>query len=283
MRELCPGAEVLHLDEELPQYPHEHPRFWELWTAALRRLVPTGPDLVFSSEDYGDELARRLGARHVCVDRERRARPVSGTQVRERPLALWEHLPPPVRAWYARRVVVFGPESTGKTTLAARLARHFQTPWVPEHARDHLDRKAARVELADIPLIARGQIAAEERLAREANRVLICDTDVLTTVIWSELYFGECPEWVRAEAARRRYDLYLLLDIDVPWVPDPQRDQPHTREWFRERCRAALRARGARFVEIGGGWEQRFARAVAAVEGLISVDIPGQGPETRQS
>src|SRR5262249_17232108 len=102
MRELFPSAEVIHVDEELPQEPAEDPRFWERWTAAIRRVVPRGPDLVFTSEDYGDELARRLGARHVCVDRARAEFPVSGTDVRRDPLAAWRFLPPPVRAHFVK-------------------------------------------------------------------------------------------------------------------------------------------------------------------------------------
>ncbi len=268
MRELCPDANVVHLDEELPQEPREHPRFWELWTEALRRFEPA-PDLVFTSEDYGDELGRRLGARHVLVDRERRANPVSGTAVRADPLGQWHHLPPPVRAHYARRVAIVGPESTGKTTLAAALAERFGTVWVPEFARAHLDPKGGKCAEEDIALIARGQVSDEDRLARDCNRVLFCDTDTLTTTIWSEHLFGGCPAWIHELAARRRYDLTLLLDIDVPWVPDGQRDQGHARERerFRDHFRRVMAPRNP--VEISGGWDERLRAAVEAVEPLL--------------
>jgi NadR type nicotinamide-nucleotide adenylyltransferase len=275
MRELFPEADVVHVDEELPQEPAEDPRFWERWIAAVRRVVPRGPDLVFTSEDYGDELARRLGARHVCVDRARAQVPISGTSVRRDPLAAWPHLPPPVRAYFVKRVAVFGAESTGKTTLAEKLAARFGTVWVPEFARTYLDRKGPPVELADIEPIARGQIADEDRLARAADRVLFCDTELETTVIYSEQYFGVCPDWIRAEARRRRYDLYLLLAIDVPWVPDPWRDFGHAREALNARFRAALVGKAAPVVEIRGAWDERLEAATAAVARLWRLTARG--------
>ena len=100
MRELFPQHDVRHCTDENPQYPHEHPDFWQFWVASIRRFVPTGPDLVFSSEDYGDELAARLGARHVCIDKARSIMPVSGTAVRSNPRAVWNLIPPQVRAYY---------------------------------------------------------------------------------------------------------------------------------------------------------------------------------------
>jgi NadR type nicotinamide-nucleotide adenylyltransferase len=138
MRELCPQAQVLHSAEEHP-VDFGDPAVWALWIGAIRRVLPAGPDLVFSSEAYGDELARRLGARHVAVDRERRAVPVSATRIRAAPLANWEYLPPCVRPHYALRVAIVGAESTGKTTLARELAARRRTAWVPEFARAYLE------------------------------------------------------------------------------------------------------------------------------------------------
>ena len=236
------------------------------------RLVPTPPDLVFSSESYGDELARRLGARHVLVDRERRAVPISGERVRADPIGCWEFLPECVRPEYVRRVVVTGPESTGKTTLARRLAEHFATAWVPEYARGYLDLKYAGgtipsppCEATDIPAIARGQLASEERAARSANRLLFCDTDLYATRLYAEEYFGECPQWIRDAAAARRYELHLLLDVDVPWVADPQRDRPHLRRELLARLSRALENDRRPYVLVSGGWDERFERARAAV------------------
>jgi NadR type nicotinamide-nucleotide adenylyltransferase len=270
VQEMCPGADVLHVSDENPSEPHEHPDFWRIWTDTVRRRLPAGPDVVFTSEGYGDELARRLGAVHVVVDRGRQLVPVSGTQIRERPLDCWRYLPPCVRPYYVKRVVVFGPESTGKTTLCQKLAEHYGTVWVSEYARGHLDHKGAVCEPSDIPFIARGQAASEDALARQANRVLFCDTDLLMTVVYCHLYYGACPDWLGREAERRSYDLYLVLDVDVPWVADPQRDMPHRREEIRDRCLEALASRGRPHLLIRGSWDERLAAAIRAVDALLA-------------
>jgi NadR type nicotinamide-nucleotide adenylyltransferase len=269
MRAMLPDCDVVHVPDDLPDAPEEHPHFWELWLPVIRRVVPEPIGLVVTSETYGPELARRVSAKHLVADRGRQGVPISATAMRADPYAQWAHLPDVVRPWYCRRVVVFGPESTGKTMLAERLAAHYRTVWVPEWARGHLDPANGVCEPDDFPRIALGQAASEDALALQANRVLICDTDTITTTIWSEVYLGGCAEWIRALARQRRHDLYLLCDIDVPWVHDGQRDMPHRREEFRERCRAALIAHNRPFVEIRGDWDTRFHTAVAAIDRLL--------------
>ena len=293
VRAMLPECDVVHIPDELPAAPEDHPQFWELWLPVIRRAVPEPIDVVFTSEDYGPELARRLGAAHLSADRQRQGVPVSGTAMRADPYAHWRHLPEVVRPWYCRRIVVFGPESTGKTTLAQRLAEHFGTVWVPEWAREHLNPQGGSCVEADITQIALGQAASEDALARHAQRVLICDTDTLTTTIWSEVYFQRVAPWIKELAERRCHDLYLLCDIDVPWVDDQQRDMPHRREEFIARCRAALEAHGRPYVIIFGDWDTRFRTAVAAIERLLgplaeappiaaqarlTLDIAAEGP-----
>jgi NadR type nicotinamide-nucleotide adenylyltransferase len=269
MRELFPFDNVVHLTDELPQEPAEHPDFWALWEASLQRVLPGRPDYVFASEDYGAKLAEVLGGTFVPVDRARAAMPVSGTAIRADPLRHWDYLPRCVRPYFLRRVCVYGPESTGKTALARRLAEHFGTAWVPEYARTLIEAQGGAVGYEDMERIARGQAASEEALARSARRVLFADTDVLTTRVWSETLFGQCPAWVAEEAEKRSYDLYLLLDVDVPWVADVARYLPEERRGFFERCRAELEKRGRRYVVVRGGWEERFDQARRAVEALL--------------
>ncbi|MEW6128475.1 MAG: AAA family ATPase [Acidobacteriota bacterium] len=270
VKELYPQARVCHLTDENPQYPNEHPDFWAIWKTSIRKFIPTGPDLVFTSEDYGEELARQLGARHLMCDLSRQAVPVSATKIRENPFANWEFIPEPVRPYFVKRVVIYGPESTGKTTLAEKLAGHFNTVWVPEFARDYLDKKGAWVEPEDFPQIAVGQLESEDKLARVANRVLICDTDLITTCIYSQHYMGQCANEIRALADERTYDLYLLLDIDVEWVDDWQRPEPDKREYFFNWFKQELENRGRRFVVISGNYQERFQKAVAAITSLFS-------------
>src|SRR5262249_49670455 len=147
MKELYPDINIVHVTDENPSEPHEHPRFWEIWIESIRRVLPTGPEAVFTSEKYGDELARRLGARHVMVDLDRARVPVSASQIRNDPFAYWQYIPPCARPYYVKRIAIVGAESTGKTTLAGQLARHYQTVWAPEYAREYLDTKGAHCEL----------------------------------------------------------------------------------------------------------------------------------------
>lgn len=174
-----------------------------------------------------------------------------------------------------RRIAVFGPESTGKTRLAARLAAEWGAPLVAEYAREFWDAHGA-IGLEDIPTIAREQARREDAAAAKCHPLddtrpglVVCDTEALTTVLWSDLLFGTCPEAVRrgAEQRCRGYALYLLLDVDVPFVADPQRCFPDAAD--REKCRrvwrGALERRGLPFVWIRGGWDERAAAAVAAV------------------
>ena len=123
----------------------------------------------------------------------------------------------------------------------------------------------------DIPRIARGQLATEEALAARARRVLFCDTDVATTVIWSRRLFGSCPAWIEEQAAARHYDLTLLLDVDVPWVDDAQRflGEPGERAAFFAGCEAMLHDLGRPYLVVRGSWDERFAQAVAAVDALL--------------
>ena len=270
MRELFPFDGVVHLTDELPQQPDDHPDFWALWKAALQRVLPGRPDFVFASEDYGRPLAEVLGGRFVPVDRARGAVPTSGTSIRTDPMRHWDYLPRCVRPYFVKRVCVFGPESTGKTTLARRLAEDFGTAWVPEYARSLLEAQGGKLEATDLPRIVRGQLASEDALARNARKVLICDTDPLTTLVWSEVLYGACDPLVREQAMKRTYDLYLLLDVDVPWVDDVVRYLPENRRGFFERCEAELVNRGRRFLCLRGSWDERLARATRAVQEIIA-------------
>lgn len=271
MRELFlgSGVNVVHLDQELPQEPAEHPNFWKLWENALRPLLPARLDYVFASEDYGWKLAEVLDAQFVPVDIGRSVLPVSGTAIRNEPLKHWQYLPSCVRAHYVRRVCIFGPESTGKSTLANRLAEHFETVAVPEYARTLIESQNGKIELTDIPRIAAGQASSEDALARAANRVLICDTDLLLTTIWSHWLFETCPAEVSDQAVQRQYDLYLLTDVDVPWVEDQVRYLPEDRRNFFARCESVLQENKCLYRMIRGDWDSRFQQAVGAIRDIL--------------
>lgn len=165
----------------------------------------------------------------------------------------------------ARRVTVTGSESTGKTWLAERLAGHFGTAWSREFSREYALHKAAPLDETDVEPIARGQMRVEDEMLRHARRLAILDTDLVSTVVYAEHYYGRCPPWIVEEARARLAGLYLLCDIDVPWVADPARDRPHARHEIHTAFVRCLERFGAPCVTVRGSWEEREAIAIAAI------------------
>lgn len=268
-----PECKVVHVTEEVPHTPEEHPEFWAIWTSLVRRHAGA-VDTVFTSESYGDRLAECIGARHVCVDRKRRAYPVSATAIRQDPLALWEFIPPVVRPSYAHRIAILGTESTGKTTLAEQLAKTFNTGWVPEFGRAYCEqRDVYALTLDDFDAIALGQIADEEAAARSANRVLICDTDVRTTATWSDLIRGTRSAWLTHEATVREYSHVILLSPDVPWVNDGMRVLENERARHTDLLEAELRHTNQPFTRIAGSFENRLREATAVVARVLRAPV----------
>lgn len=271
LREIHPDAQVLLIDDV---YDEQDSR---VWADNSVRWLGFIPDMVFTSEDYGDRFAHFLGCEHVMVDKDRQAVPISGTAVRSNPLGCWDFLEAPVRAWYAKRVCLIGAESTGKTTLARMLAERYQTAWVPEYGREYSERKMEEDggynwRSEEFTHIAQTQCERENESARRAKKVLICDTDAFATSVWHRRYMGEPSLEVEAIAAGHRCpDLYLLTDADTPFVQDGTRDGELIREWMHETFVAELTARRRPFRLLSGALQQRFDRAVEFINELISV------------
>ena len=176
------------------------------------------------------------------------------------------------------RVVLYGPESTGKTTLAKALADHYQTSWVPEFARSYLqekwDKQQAVCTLADLPIIAHGQVAAENTAIAQANRIIFCDTNILVTKVWSETHFdGYCAPELNTILAQTHYDLYLLTSIDVPWEKDDLRDRPNDREQMFIYFKQQLEAYNFPFLVLEGSLEERVEKAVTVIDQLLDINF----------
>jgi NadR type nicotinamide-nucleotide adenylyltransferase len=266
MREMFPDCRVLHLAEDVPQEPADHSDFWDIWRGIVERFHPEPIDFVFASEDYGHRLAAEARARFVPVDISREAVPVSGEAIRADPFGNWRYIPPPVRPYFVEKVCVFGPESAGKTTLARDLAARLDTVHVPEYGRIYTDAFGTDVGNDDLLAIARGHMAATAAAARQANRVLVMDTDPVLTAVWSDMLTGARDPWF--ESLDDTADLYLLTGIDMDWEDDGTRYFPDgdTRRRFHAACRAELERRGLAFLPVEGSREERLAKAVAAVE-----------------
>lgn len=249
----------------------------QFWADYTLKLLGYAPDVVFTSEDYGDRYAELLGSTHVKVDHGRRQVPVSGTQIRQNPLAYIDFLEPCVRAYFIKRVAIVGAESTGKTTLAQALAYHYHTVWVPEYGREYTEVNVGSERFfgyqwrsEEFIHIAQRQIEMEEQMAKQANRVLICDTDALATGIWHERYMHTLSPEVQTLADASRHDLYLLTDVDIPFVQDGVRDGEHLREWMTKRFRQELERKGRRWLPLRGNSEERLRTAMTAIDEVIN-------------
>lgn len=174
------------------------------------------------------------------------------------------------------KVVLFGPESTGKTTLAQELAAHYATQWVPEYAREYLQEKWDRVqrtcEPEDLLPIARGQMQLENELSNLADKLLVCDTDLLETKVYSEAYYlGYCDADLERHALENQYDLYFLTYIDVPWEKDDLRDRPDKRREMFEYFKAALDQNKRKYVLLKGSRDERRKTAIEHINKLLTM------------
>lgn len=170
------------------------------------------------------------------------------------------------------KIAVFGPESTGKTTLAKQLAGHFDTVWAPEFARDYLQEKFNDAGIVcqpeDIMPIAVGQVAIENAMLQKADKFLFADTCLLQTKVYSELYYNSCDPELDKAARKHKYDLFFLTDIDVPWEKDDLRDRPDGREAIFGIFKKALAHNKKPFIVLSGDAEARFHKAVSVLENL---------------
>ncbi|SEC24958.1 nicotinamide-nucleotide adenylyltransferase, NadR type [Tenacibaculum sp. MAR_2009_124] len=173
------------------------------------------------------------------------------------------------------KVVLFGPESTGKTTLSGQLARHYNTVWAPEYAREYLQDKwnneRKTCEESDLLPIAEGQMKLENELAKKADKVLVCDTDLLETKVYSEAYYGGFVDPTLDEAAKSNsYDIYFLTYIDTPWEADDLRDRPEQRLEMFEAFEKALKKYNRSYVLLKGDKETRLKKAVEVIDKLLA-------------
>ncbi len=173
------------------------------------------------------------------------------------------------------KVVLFGPESTGKTTLSQQLARHYNTVWAPEYAREYLQDKwnntRKTCEASDIIPIAVGQMKLENNLAKKADKVLICDTDLLETKVYSQEYYGGFVDKKLDKAAKEnQYDLYLLTYIDTPWEADDLRDRPEQREEMFHAFEQALKDHNKNYILLKGDKKTRLKKAVKAIDKILA-------------
>lgn len=268
MQEIHPDVHVKLLDDDRLGDDDS-----ESWAQATLDILGFTPDAVFTSEAYGDPYASFMGCVHVLVDKDRTHIPISATMVRSNPAKYAEYLEPCVMAAFARRVVVLGAESTGTTTLAQGLAKHYKTVWVPEYGRFFSEGKLFGEECAEwrteeFTKIAKAQCMLEDSLAEASNGMVICDTDAFATGIWHERYMGFRSPRVESIAAGRKYDLYIVTGDEIPFVQDGTRDGERIRHGMHKQFIERLKESGKAYIMVTGSKEARLAAAIAAIDAI---------------
>lgn len=269
LHELFPDATVIHVPNHNDAANHPEP--WTIWADDTRQLLSEIPDVVFSSETYGEPYAESLGCDHVLVDLPREHFPIYGAQIRENPFQHWNQLPAPSRGYYAKRVAIVGAESAGKTTLAAQLSQALTTVWMPEYGREFVDRKGGIPTLDESRILTEETLLRQNALAHQANRVLVCDTELIVLKVLADVHFGYSPQHILDGIEQQQFDLYLLADIDIPWVGDGvHREGVEVREAQHRQFKEELISRNISYHIISGSIEERLRKSLVMINELFN-------------
>jgi len=173
-----------------------------------------------------------------------------------------------------KKIAIIGPESTGKSTLCEQLAAYYKTQWVPEYAREHLVKYGMKYSYDDLLTIAHQQVALEEKYLSGAGpnqRTLFIDTEMYVMKVWCEFVFGQCHSWILEQIAQRKYDLYLLCNIDLPWSLDPLREYPDIkpRQELYHIYKDIMINQAVSWRDISGNYDDRLQKAIASVDELL--------------
>lgn len=267
-------VDVVYVNEDVPQAPEESDDFWSIWVDLLKRNIPSDVDVFFSSENYGYDVADKLGIIHHPIDIERKKIPISATKIRNNPFEYWDFIPDNVKSYFIKRIAFLGPESTGKTTTSKKIAEHFNTNWVNEYGRYYCEEIKSDLNPDDFIDIAKGQIELEKIKKDNANKILICDTELITTKIFLDMYCPDCDvschDTLNSLIEQQGiYDLYFLMDIDFDGVNDGTRRFLDKRKQHFEVIKSELITRGIDFIVVSGSFEEKEKKIIMEIEKLM--------------
>ena len=254
---------IPELPPELDDSPH--------WSEHTIKFLGFRPDVCYTSENYGITWAQEMGCKHRMVDFGRTKIPISATKVRDDVATNWGFMLPRIRQAFCRRIVVLGAESTGTTTLAEGLAKHYSSPWTVELGRYYTMSLASAKhdwQDEDFANIARLQQQYEDDLAGLSSGMLICDTNAFATKIWQTRYMGESTAEVDRIAKTAPADLYILTGDEIPFVQDGFRDGEHIRHWMHQAFVSALSDLKTPYIIVTGSHKKRLQQAIKAIDAL---------------
>ena len=237
------------------------------WAGFLRKRFPA-IDCIFSSAEYGSRLAKEMGTQSVSFDISRKLFSVSGALIREKPFKYWDFICSAARPWFVKKICFYGPESTGKSTLARRMAEIYMTEFVPEVSREFISSNEFTVD--DILRIGRAQTARALEKTKTANKLLFCDTDLITTQIYCRHYLNVVPPELVELEKKVVYDQYFLFEIDIPWVADGLRDLGERRREMYDVFKQELIKRGIVYTEVNGNFDERSRTIQNEVNQLLA-------------
>ncbi|RZJ16705.1 MAG: ATPase, partial [Acinetobacter sp.] len=242
------------------------PERTKIWAKKMAAVYPP-VDVLISSEDYGVPFADNLYAECIIFNQDRSVVPISATLIRNNPFKYWDFIPEVVRPYYVKKICFYGPESTGKSTMAQKMAELYQTECVPEVARELItDNNLTAANFIEIAAAQNQRVIDKTKIA---NKILFCDTDIITTQIYAKHYLGShLPELDEYEKALQ-YDQYFLLNTDVAWVADELRDLGDKRDEMYTTFKKELVDRNINFISVEGNYEQRESAIKLFIDGLL--------------
>lgn len=257
-------------DQLMPQYESEVDNldifYKSFWVPFVYQYIEE-LDVVFTSEDYGDDFARYLGIDHFLVDKDRDKYKISGTKIRQNPYDNWDFIPDEMKPFFIKRIALMGPESVGKSELTKKLAEYYNTNYVEEYGRTVYEENGNKIDLEDFIKISIGRQKMENERIVKSNRFLFCDTEDITTYIFSKMFFPddykEIEDFFMLKIKKKqKYDLYILLKPDVDGIQDGTRCFLNERVNHYNEIKQFLIDRKCYFIEIGGNWENRYNESI---------------------
>lgn len=264
-------------DDDLPEYDYQCEtldEFYSYWIPEIYKIVES-LDVVFTSENYGDDFSKYLGVKHILYDKERKIIPISGTKIRENINENWDFITKEMQLKLIKRVALMGPESVGKSTLTKNLANYFNTNFVEEYGRIVYESNGNSISLKDFIPISKGRQSLEDWLIKKSNKIIFCDTEDITTYLFLKMFCDDYKEeeiwFLNTIKNKSKYDLYILLKPDCQAVQDGTREFLDNREQHYLDIKKSLIENNCKFIEIGGDWDNRFNESVEFIKTIFNI------------